>query len=178
MRKIGLLVLIIIVSVACNLTTDAPTRPPRFTDTPLPEATSTPLPISNAAGPTILPIPGSAATSARSTSVPVTSAANIGSQCEVYITYSGADPNNFLSLRSAPSATASQVFRVPNNTQVLLVPGSEEVEAEGYRWLNVIYVQSAQMRYQGWMARDSYARGGVRDPSIATLRQRGTQAAC
>ncbi|MBK8025814.1 MAG: hypothetical protein IPK19_31600 [Chloroflexi bacterium] len=107
------------------------------------------------------------------TSVPI-----LGALCPVYTTYSGARSDNKLSLRSAPSAGATQVFRVPNQVEVLLVPGSSEVEADGYHWLNVIYVESAQTRYVGWIARDSYQLNGVRDPSIATLRPAGTQSPC
>jgi hypothetical protein len=81
-------------------------------------------------------------------------------------------------MRSEPSANAIQVIRVPTNTQVYLVPGSQEVAAEGYHWLNVIYVTPSQNRYQGWIARDSYIRSGVRDPSIATLIPTGQQAPC
>ena len=109
---------------------------------------------------------------------PATSAPSLGSQCQVYITYSGVNADNKLSMRSEPSPTATQIFRVPNNTEVFLIPGSQEVEAEGYHWLYVLYVDSPQARYQGWIARDSFETNGVRDASIATLRDAGTQAAC
>jgi hypothetical protein len=99
-------------------------------------------------------------------------------RCAVYLTYSGVRSDNKLSLRSAPSAEATQVFRVPNNVEVLLIPDSIETQAEGYHWLNVIYAASPLLRYQGWIARDSFETNGVRDPSIATLRPTGRQAAC
>lgn len=178
MHRIILLLFIMIVGTACNLTTDAPTRTPRPTDSVSPPTNPAPVVTSNAAGPIVQPIEGLAATSA---SVPTSAVTNVplsGSLCQVYTTYSGTDPNNRLSLRTDPSPTAAQVFRVPTNTQVLLVAGSQEVEAEGYHWLNVIYVESAQRRYQGWMARDSYSVGGVRNPNIPTLVAAGTQASC
>ena len=123
--------------------------------------------------PTLLPLPNLPATSVIVTSVPP-----LDDYCQLYVTYSGVRADNKLSLRSEPSTTALQLFRVPNNAQVLLVPGSREIEAEGYHWLNAIYVESPQMRYQGWIARDSYEVNGVRDPSIATLRPSGTQLPC
>ena len=94
------------------------------------------------------------------------------------MTYSGVDPRNSLSLRISPSISAAQVFRVPTGTQVLLIPNSQETEGDGYHWLNVIYLDTTQIRYQGWMARDSFSTNGVRDPSIATLRPIGASAAC
>jgi len=90
-------------------------------------------------------------------------------QCQVYITYSGTRVDNKLSLRADPSTDAPQLFRVPNNVEVLRVSGSEEVEANGYHWLNVIYSESSGMRYIGWIARDSYGIDGVRDPAVETL---------
>jgi hypothetical protein len=81
-------------------------------------------------------------------------------------------------MRAEPRAESTQLLRVPTNVQVYLVPGSQEVEAEGYHWLNVIYVDPSQNRYQGWIARDSYIRSGVRIPSIATLIPTGQQAPC
>ena len=83
-----------------------------------------------------------------------------------------------MSLRSAPSVAGLKVFLVPNGAQVMLVPGSQEIEAEGYHWLNVIYEDSPQARYQGWIARDSYEVNGVSNPSIATLQQTGRQVGC
>jgi hypothetical protein len=180
MRKILQLVLIMMVSAGCNLSTSLPTDTPR----PTFAATLTPMPTTAAASaPTILPLVGFGETrvappTARPTTIPVTSVPVMGVQCQVYTTYSGTDPNNKLSLRVSPSATAAQVFRVPNNAQVLLVPNTQEVAADEYHWLNMIYVDSTGMRYQGWMARDSYTRGGVRDTSIVTLVPTGTQVSC
>lgn len=165
MRRIGMAFGLVLLVSACNLTDEPPitVQPPTeavVTQAPLPSPALTPL------GPTPLPALGS------------TNSPALGQQCQVYTTYSGTDPRNVLSLRSEPSANAVQVFRVPTNVSVYLVPGSQEVEAEGYHWLNVIYVDPAQNRYQGWMARDSYLQSGVRNPSIATLRPTGQQAAC
>ncbi|HLV36028.1 MAG TPA: SH3 domain-containing protein [Spirillospora sp.] len=175
MRPIG--VLIFIISAACNLATIPPTPTPTqapvvtVTDSPPPVATITL--IGAVAEPTRLPLPGLPATA-----IPVTSVPSLGSLCQVYTTYSGARADNVLSLRSDPSTEAQQIFRVPNNVQVLRVPGSPEVEADGYHWLNVIYVDTSQMRYLGWIARDSFEVNGVRDPSVATLRPGNTQVPC
>jgi hypothetical protein len=172
MRRISLL-LFVITSLACNLTTTPPSASPTYTPPPAdlenPPATITL--ISDAVQPTLLPLPGLPVIAA--TSVPI-----IGARCQVYTTYSGARADNKLSMRSEPNLTAPQVFRVPNNVEVLLVPGSHEVEAEGYHWLNMIYVETPQMRYQGWIARDSFELNGVRDTSIATLKPTGAQADC
>jgi hypothetical protein len=165
MWRIGMAIVAAMLVSSCNLTDDPPitVQPPTeavTTQTPIPSPALTPL------GPTPLPALGS------------TNSPALGEQCQVYTTYSGTDPRNVLSLRSEPSADAVQVFRVPTNVQVYRVPGSQEIEAEGYHWLNIIYVDPAQNRYQGWMARDSYILRGMRDPSIATLRPTGQQAAC
>jgi hypothetical protein len=133
-------------------------------------ATATPIVVVR---PTLLPLPGLPVNTAPVTSVPL-----LGGLCEVYSTYSGVRPDNKLSMRSAPSAAAPQIFRVPNFIQVLRVPNSQEVEAEGYHWLNVIYVDTPDMRYIGWIARDSFETNGQRDISIATLRPEGTQSPC
>ena len=159
--------LIMLVSVACNLESTSPTMTPEPTNTPLSLATITDIATSP---PTLLPLP--------STGVPVTSVPSLNAQCQVYITYSGSRPDNKLSLRTEPRTDAAQVFRVPNNVEVLRVSGSEEVEADGYHWLNVIYGEPSGTRYIGWMARDSYEIDGVRNPAVATLRTTGTQRPC
>lgn len=178
MRWIGFLMFIL---VACNLTTQSPVTPtavdvPAQTDEAviLPTTADVPLlrtatPDGTPALPTLLPLPGVLG--------PIPGGTPLGGQCAVYTTYSGVDPNNKLSLRAQPSTSAPQVFKVPNNAQVYLVPDSQEIEAEGYHWLNVIYVEGAN-RYTGWMARDSFMERGVRRPEIATLRSTGQQAAC
>ena len=177
MRYIGL-ILLILSSLACNLARTTPTPEPNLEPPPTAEvtesvsflATATPIIVGR---PTLLPLPGLPVIAP-----PVTSVPNLGALCEVYSTYSGARADNKLSMRSAPSTTAPQVFRVPNNIQVLRVPNSQEVEAEGYHWLNVIYTDTPQMRYIGWIARDSFEVNGDRDPSVATLRAEGTQSPC
>lgn len=171
----GVLLWLVMMIAACNLTTEAPITPEPFaTAVVSPSADVTPtsaVPVLTAIGPTALPglpppplfnlTPGSS-----------------GAGCAVYLTYSGSDPANLLSLRDQPSVSARQVLRVPNHTQVLLLPNSQEVEADGYHWLNVIYVDASQNRHEGWMARDSYSAGGVRNPSISTLRPTGQQSPC
>jgi hypothetical protein len=168
MLRMSLFVLIVLISAACNLSATPPTLEPTYTPRPIASPSSLPAATPDVVLPTLLPLPPIA------TSVPL-----LGTLCQVYTTYSGVDPNNKLSLRSTPSAEAYQVLRVPNNAQVFLVPGSLEVVAEDYHWLNVIYADAAtQVRYQGWMARDSYSVQGVRNPTIPTLRQTGVQAPC
>ncbi|MAS37383.1 MAG: hypothetical protein CL610_25505 [Anaerolineaceae bacterium] len=177
MRQTALLLLIITTSIACNLSTTRPTATPAPTLNALnPTETSPPLATITVIGEQssgLAPLPGLPLTD-----IPSTSAPGLGDQCEVYTTYSGARADNTLSMRSDASVDAPQIYRVPNNAEVLRVPGSLEVEADGYHWLNVVYVQSPQMRYVGWIARDSFETNGVRDTSIATLRPEGTQAAC
>jgi hypothetical protein len=171
MRVIALFLLIL---TACNLSSSPPPTaeiidPPAETEAvgPLPLLATITI-VSDNTQPTLPPLPN----------ISVTSAPVLGSQCQVYITYSGARADNKLSMRSEPRVAAPQIFRVPNHIEVFQVPGSQEVEADGYHWLHVIYVDSPQARYQGWVARDSFETNGVRDPSIATLRDAGTQAAC
>jgi hypothetical protein len=166
MWKYLLLLLAVLIS-ACNLSNEPVAEPPTATfaelstDTPVPTPALTDVNVSPQ--PTALATPGSL---------------NTGRLCDVYTTYSGTDARNVLSMRAEPSADSAQVLRVPNNAPVFLVPGSQEVEAEGYHWLNVIYVDASQNRYEGWIARDSFMSGGVRDPSVSTLRSTGRQAAC
>jgi hypothetical protein len=167
MRLIVLLCVLLMAS-ACNLSTSPPPDPAdAIVETPLVTEDASPplLATITVIGDDLPPLPA-------------TSAPALNGQCQVYITYSGVNADNKLSMRSEPSASAPQIFRVPNNIEVLLVPGSVEIEAEGYHWLNVVYIESPLARYQGWIARDSFETNGVRDPSIATLRQAGTQAAC
>lgn len=169
------LLFIVLAASGCNLSTSGTLE---ATYTPRAEETLSSQPVQTATTfnlPTPLPLSGSPAAA---TPVPVTSVPLIEGNCRVYVTYSGAVASNKLSLRAEPSTDAVQLFRVPNNTQVLLVPGSAEILAEDYHWLNVIYTDSNTTRYQGWMARDSFAKDGVRDPSIATLRTTDQQAPC
>ncbi len=186
MRYIGLLFIIALAGVACNLSATAPTLPAEtaiMTDAPAavtvvdapPLLATITLTEAGAAGavPTLLPLPGLPVTD-----VPLTSVPALGQTCQVYLTYSGTRADNRLSMRAEPDTDSPQIYRVPNNTEVLLVPGSQEVEADGYHWLLVIYEESPQMRIQGWVARDSYAVGGVRDPAIATLRPGAGQQPC
>jgi hypothetical protein len=171
-----ILLLLILICSACNLSAAPPTPLPTETQPPTFLVTATPdgvQPTPDINRPTRLPLPG-----LPDTGVPVTSAPLLNTTCQVYTTYSGARADNTLSLRSDPSTEAPQVFRVPNRIEVLRVPGSQEVEADGYHWLNVIYEESAQMRYIGWIARDSFEVNGVRDTSVATLRRTATHAPC
>jgi hypothetical protein len=129
-------------------------------------------PNSAAQGQAVNPNTGSVAQGSNGSAPPV------GGTCQVYITYSGPDPANLLSLRSQPSVSAPQLAKIPNNVQVFLIPNTQEIVADGYHWLNILYVDSFQNRYQGWTARDGYSSNGVRDTTIATLRPAGQQAAC
>lgn len=192
-----ILALILVLCAGCNLsksdalaTTEVPVATlittEQMTGTPIAFAaterpTRTPISFGATERPTLIPLINTNIDingTAQPTLLPVTSSPPLGGLCQIYTTYSGVDPRNNLSLRNSPSVSAPQIYRVPTNQNVFLVPGSGEIEAEGYHWLNVIYVQSPQMRYQGWMARDSFAANGVRDPSIATLRLVNAQSAC
>ncbi len=178
MPRIVMMALLLVFTAACNLTTEAPV-------TPLSVATATAgISLTAAVSPTpAVPILTPLRPTALPSGLPAPPLVNMtpgstGNGCAVYVTYSGPDPANLLSLRSQPSVNATQVFKVPNNVRVLLAPNSQEVEAEGYHWLNVIYIDPAQNRYEGWIARDSYMQGGVRNPAISTLRPTGEQATC
>jgi len=178
------LALMIVVCAGCNLSKSdaiATTEVPAATLITTERPTRTPIAFGATERPTLIPLIDTNMNSSgtpQPTLLPVTSAPPLGGLCQIYTTYSGVDPRNNLSLRNSASVNAPQIYRVPTNQNVFLVPGSGEIEADGYHWLNVIYVQSPQMRYQGWMARDSFSANGVRDPSIATLRLVNAQGGC
>ncbi len=184
MRQLGMLIVMVLVCAGCNLSrtevASVPTDTPDITDDASLRPTRTPISFGDEVRPTLLPLPdtGSVINTPQPTLIPVTSVPVTGGLCQIYTTFSGNDPRNNLSLRNNASTNAPQIYRVLTDKQVLLVAGSQEIEADGYHWLNVIYEASAQMRYQGWMARDSYMVNGVRDTSIATLRPTGAQAGC
>ena len=187
-KRLWMISVLVAMCAGCNLSRSAeeaalPTDAPAVTEDGAPRATRTPIPFGGDVTqlPTLLPLPGgggSVLATPQPTLIPVTSVPVLGTQCQIYTVYSGVDPLNKLSLRISPSISAPQVFRVPTGTQVLLIPNTQETEGDGYHWLNVIYVDPFQTRYQGWMARDSFSKNGVRDPSIATLRPIGASAAC
>lgn len=177
------LVLVVVLLAACNLqTASAPTESPTLLPSPVLAETDLPAPVEGGATPIQLtPNGGSAATrlpAAGATSLPTGNAQALGGSCQVYVVYSGTDPANVISLRGQPSAASPQIVRIPNNARVYQIPGTGEVEAEGYHWLNILYVDASQARYQGWAARDSFMQGGVRDASIATLRSTGEFSPC
>ena len=187
MKRIGILIALLVISAGCNLNrTDVaalPTNTASVTEAVTPRPTRTPIPFGVTNLPTLLPLPGNDGAGTilatpQPTLIPVTSVPPLGAICQIYVTYSGVDPQNKLSLRISPSVSAPQISRVPTNINVLLVPTSQETEGDGYHWLNVIYLETPNTRYQGWMARDSFSTNGVRDPSIATLRPLGASAPC
>lgn len=183
-----LLLLFACIAAGCNLSSDTPVtlaptsafvgevaggEPPDTSDTDVTNIDATDADANKSMTPIMLtplnPVP---------TLVSTQSPANEGRECEIYTTYSGVDPANTLSLRAQPSAASTQLLRVPNNVRVFLLPEVQEIEAEGYHWRNVIYVDPLQNRYSGWMARDSYMAGGIRNPTIATLRPTGEVGVC
>ena len=179
----SLLLLTLVLCAGCNLSKmeDAAVAGdlPVLTAVITPRSTRTAIVFDDRVRPTPLPLIDSGSDIAlQPTLIPVTSALPLNDNCQVYTTYSGSDPQNKLSLRSSASLSSPQVFRVPTNTQVMLVPRSQEMVGDNYHWLNVIYIDASLKRYQGWMARDSYMQNGVPDPSIATLRPTGIQAVC
>ncbi len=161
-KAVLILLLAAVITSGCNLTTQRPTEiiPTVEIDDVVETAEPSNLPT---ALPTLAPPP-----------VLLRS----GDGCAVYTTFSGADPDNKLSLREQPNTSAVQILKLPNNAQVYQLRGTQEVESEGYHWLNIFYVDAQQVRYEGWAARDSFEQGGVRDPSIATLRATGNQVEC
>ena len=183
--RVGIVITLAVICAGCNLNraevAALPTNMPVVTEDATPRPTRTPIAFGVTTLPTLLPLPGnpgSLINTPQPTLIPVTSVPPMGSVCQIYVAYSGVDPQNKLSLRTSASISAPQVFRVPTNAHVLLIPTSQETEGDGYHWLNVIYIDSSQIRYQGWMARDSFSTNGVRDPSIATLRPLGATAPC
>jgi hypothetical protein len=162
MTKAAFFLLLAAMLSACNLTTERPTEivPRVEIEEPIEtaEPINQPTPLPSLAPPPVL--------------------LRSGNGCAVYITYSGVDPNNKLSLREQPNTSAVQILKLPNNAQVFQLRGTQEVEAEGYHWLNIFFIDAQQVRYEGWAARDSFETGGVRDPSIATLQATGQQIAC
>lgn len=163
MSKVWFILLLLLIS-GCNLTTQRPTEIPLATEEIIEPIDQTTEPLNQ---PTPLPSLAPPPVLLRS-----------GNGCAVYTTYSGTDPDNKLSMREQPSTSANQILKLPNNAQVYQLRGTQEIEAEGYHWLNIFYVDAQQVRYEGWAARDSFETGGVRDPSIATLRATGQQIDC
>ena len=168
-KRWSMLMLVAVMAAACNLSTQPIVNTPESTETGsqplLPPPSVTPLVLTSQ--PTLQPPP-----------LPAAATFAPGTQCAVYTTYSGSDPDNLLSLRAQPTTIANQILKLPNNARVFLIPNAQEVAADGYHWLNIVYIDAAQNRYQGWTARDSFATNGVRDPSIATLRSTGQQSPC
>src|SRR5689334_3545895 len=133
MKRIGILIALLLISAGCNLSrTDIaalPTNAVSVTEAVTPRSTRTPIPfgvtVTNLpALPTLLPLPGNDGAvpvfnTPQPTLIPVTSAAPLGTTCQIYVAYSGTDPQNKLSLRTSPSVSAPQVFRVPTNANVL-----------------------------------------------------------
>lgn len=83
---------------------------------------------------------------------PLISAAD---ECDLLRVYAGVDPGNTLRLRDAPTLNGTLVIRIPNNAIVIAVPTSNEVEADGHHWRNVIYTAPDGTNYTGWAARDA-----------------------
>lgn len=170
MKPLGALLLIVLLA-ACNLTTQPVAVAPTETATVEVVATfalpASVTPLFAGGQPTLAPPP-----------LPNSPTLPPGSECPTYTTYSGSDPDNLLSLREQPAVSARQIIKLPNNTTVFRVPGSQETEADGYHWINIIYIDAAKNRFQGWTARDSFESDGVRNTLIATLRETGQQAPC
>jgi hypothetical protein len=166
-----MLIVLALALVACNLSTQPLATAPAVTET-IPATFALPATV------TPLALPGQPTLQPPPLPLPNSTALPSGTLCQVYTTFSGNDPDNLLSLRAQPGTTATQLYKLPNNSRVFRVPDSQEVEAEGYHWLNIIYVDAAQNRYEGWTARDSFSTNGVRDPSIETLRPTGQQSPC
>jgi hypothetical protein len=86
--------------------------------------------------------------------------------CQMMRVFVGNDPSNTLRLREQPSNSSRILFLIPNQSMVIVVPTSSEVEAGGYHWLNVIYTDENGTDHIGWAARDA-------NPGFATLTDAG-----
>jgi hypothetical protein len=78
----------------------------------------------------------------------------------------GTDPGNTLRLREQPDNSAQILLLIPNNSLVSKVAGSQEIAADSYHWLNILYTDPNGVNVTGWAARDA-----MRDR--VTLRQEG-----
>jgi hypothetical protein len=78
----------------------------------------------------------------------------------------GADPGNTLRLREQPDNSSTILLLIPNSSLVSRVEGSQEVAADNYHWLNILYTDPNGASITGWAARDA-----MRDR--ATLRLEG-----
>lgn len=69
--------------------------------------------------------------------------------------FAGSDPGNTLRLRESPNNSSRILHLIPNQSLVIVVPTSSEVQAGGYHWLNIIYTDDAGTDHIGWAARDA-----------------------
>lgn len=128
---------------ACNLNTADNAREIQLnaTQTALPETTS------QASAPTALPTLGGGATPALQ---PLQTSA-----CGQLRVTVGTDPAATLRLRDQPNNNATVVLLIPNNTVVTKVPGSQEISASGYTWVNIQYTDPSSHVTTGWAAKDA-----------------------
>lgn len=67
----------------------------------------------------------------------------------------GTDPGNTLRLREQPNNGSTILLLIPNSSLVSKVPGSQEVAAGGFNWLNIQYTDPNGATITGWAARDA-----------------------
>jgi hypothetical protein len=82
--------------------------------------------------------------------------------CRLLRVYAGTDPGNTLRLRESPANSSRILILIPNDSTVIAVPTSDEVQAGGYRWVNIIYTDANGGNHIGWAARNA-------NPGFATL---------
>ncbi|HVU12002.1 MAG TPA: hypothetical protein VHD90_12030 [Phototrophicaceae bacterium] len=144
MRRL-LLSLIMLLLAACNLNTADNAREIQLnaTQTALPETTQ------QVGATTLQPTFGSVVRATPALQPLQTSACG---QLRVTV---GTDPAATLRLRDQPNNNATVVLLIPNNTVVTKVPGSQEISASGYTWVNIQYTDPSSHVTTGWAAKDA-----------------------
>ncbi len=137
---------------ACNLDTANNAREMQLnaTQTMLPETAQ------QVGEPTALPTLGSMVMSTLGSAAQPTPALQSlqASACGQLRVTVGTDPGNTLRLRDQPNNNATVILLIPNNTIVTKVPGSQEISANGYTWVNIQYTDPHGQMTTGWAAKD------------------------
>lgn len=151
-----LLVALLLLAAACNLSTAQEARLMALEQTRTAQPDIEP-PAANA--PEVTELPGSIPTQITLVfqGTPATVSPNIAAadECDLLRVYAGVDPGNTLRLRDAPTLSGTLIIRIPNNAIVIAVPTSQEVQADGHHWRNVIYTAPDGTNHTGWAARDA-----------------------
>ncbi len=153
-----LLVLILLLTSACTLGTAQDAREISL------NATQTAIPVSTLesaqpakATPAVVPV---------NQPTPILQSNATSATCGKLRVDVGTDAGNTLRLREQPDNNSSILLLIPNSALVSQVAGSQEVTADSYHWLNILYTDPNGVNITGWAARDA-----MRDR--ATLRLEG-----